>query len=268
MKSDFSRFLHRTLSLSGTKRVSTPSLSLSDLIGESRSNKVASLFHLDYRVKPDNDNIVNTGRSMVEMLGVLAVIGVLSVGAIAGYSKAMMKYKLNKHAEQMNTVINAVARNLHSFDNIKQVTNLSPYFIKMGEIPTEMIKPDNSLDIYDIFGQGWRIFIGSDSTSNIYLSTYQHYSGASALSSKSDDNLSICKNLLTTVKENSANIYVVQTASGKIDDTRNLQQLYGDSYCSLENVCLKNITLDDIYRICTSHIGASESVVFEIEWRR
>ena len=36
------------------------------------------------------------GRSMVEMLGVLAIVGVLSVGAIAGYSKAMMKYKLNK----------------------------------------------------------------------------------------------------------------------------------------------------------------------------
>ena len=30
-----------------------------------------------------------SGRSMVEMLGVLAIIGVLSVGAIAGYSKAM-----------------------------------------------------------------------------------------------------------------------------------------------------------------------------------
>ena len=40
-----------------------------------------------------------SGRSMVEMLGVLAIIGVLSVGAIAGYSKAMMKYKLNQHAK-------------------------------------------------------------------------------------------------------------------------------------------------------------------------
>ena len=29
-----------------------------------------------------------TGRSMVEMLGVLAIIGVLSVGGIAGYSKS------------------------------------------------------------------------------------------------------------------------------------------------------------------------------------
>ena len=36
------------------------------------------------------------GRSMVEMLGVLAIIGVLSVGGIAGYSKAMTKFKINK----------------------------------------------------------------------------------------------------------------------------------------------------------------------------
>ena len=46
------------------------------------------------------------GRSMVEMLGVLAIIGVLSVGAISGYSKAMMKYKLNKQAEAMNILLN------------------------------------------------------------------------------------------------------------------------------------------------------------------
>ena len=36
-----------------------------------------------------------SGRSMVEMLGVLAIIGVLSVGGIAGYSMAMKKYRVN-----------------------------------------------------------------------------------------------------------------------------------------------------------------------------
>ncbi len=45
-----------------------------------------------------------SGRSMVEMLGVLAIIGVLSVGAIAGYSKAMEKYKLNKFTEQLSII--------------------------------------------------------------------------------------------------------------------------------------------------------------------
>ena len=37
-----------------------------------------------------------TGRSMVEMLGVLAIIGVLSVGGIAGYNTAMKRYKANE----------------------------------------------------------------------------------------------------------------------------------------------------------------------------
>ena len=36
------------------------------------------------------------GRSMIEMLGVLAIIAILSVGGIAGYSKAMEKWKVNK----------------------------------------------------------------------------------------------------------------------------------------------------------------------------
>ena len=43
-----------------------------------------------------------SGRSMVEMLGVLAIIGVLSVGGIAGYSKAMAKYKMTKTIDQIS----------------------------------------------------------------------------------------------------------------------------------------------------------------------
>lgn len=39
---------------------------------------------------------VQGGKSMIEMLGVLAIIAVLTVGGIAGYSKAMKKYQANK----------------------------------------------------------------------------------------------------------------------------------------------------------------------------
>ncbi len=94
MKSNFSRFLHYTLSYLGGKPDTASALSYSDLIGVSRSNQVANLSNLDYRVKPDNDsegadyrvkfenNGLCAGRSMVEMLGVLAIIGVLSVGRL------------------------------------------------------------------------------------------------------------------------------------------------------------------------------------------
>ena len=42
---------------------------------------------------------LESGRSMVEMLGVLAIIGVLSVGGIAGYSLGMRKHRANGVAD-------------------------------------------------------------------------------------------------------------------------------------------------------------------------
>ena len=41
-------------------------------------------------------SVSESGRSMVEMLGVLAIIGVLSIGAVAGYKFAITKYKANE----------------------------------------------------------------------------------------------------------------------------------------------------------------------------
>ena len=51
-------------------------------------------------------NKTQSGRSMVEMLGVLAIIGVLSVGGIAGYSKAMFKYKVNQTLDILSHAFN------------------------------------------------------------------------------------------------------------------------------------------------------------------
>ena len=45
------------------------------------------------------------GRSMIEMLGVLAIIAVLSVGGIAGYSKAMEKFRVNKLLEEYTMLL-------------------------------------------------------------------------------------------------------------------------------------------------------------------
>ena len=44
-------------------------------------------------------NTNESGRSMVEMLGVLAIIGVLSVGGLMGYKQAMTKYYTNEAAQ-------------------------------------------------------------------------------------------------------------------------------------------------------------------------
>ena len=58
------------------------------------------------------------GRSMIEMLGVLAIIGVLSVGGIAGYSKAMYRFKMNKTIDIFNRVLIDFAEfTSHRLDN-------------------------------------------------------------------------------------------------------------------------------------------------------
>lgn len=225
--------------------------------------KFATLFDLDYRVKFENDNIC-AGRSMVEMLSVLAIIGVLSIGAIAGYSKAMMKYKLNKHAEQMNTVINAIARNAHNFGELGAATPLTPIFIKMGEIPVEMIKTGVTNYIYDIFGQTWSIFINS-SNSTIFLQT----DNSSSLRTSSADNLAICQNIFTTAKENAANIAYINTISNYGTENVIVKMWYGDIYCDRAgSTCLRNMTLDDIYNTCTAHKGVSQPIMYQMTWAK
>ena len=60
-----------------------------------------------------------SGRSMVEMLGTLAIIGVLSIGGIMGYSYGMDKYRAN---ETINDI------NLRGIDLVRQVS--------MGQAPS------------------------------------------------------------------------------------------------------------------------------------
>ena len=77
-----------------------------------------------------------TGRSMIEMLGVLAIIGVLSVGGIIGYSNAVQKNKMNTMREQISRVIMNVKTayaNQGSFDGLT-----TERAIEAGIIPDDM----------------------------------------------------------------------------------------------------------------------------------
>ena len=81
-----------------------------------------------------------SGRSMIEMLGVLAIIGVLSVGGIAGYSKAMEKFKINKTIEQISTIANNVRTTFMSQGNYQDL--YPPLAHNAGIIPDEMWDED------------------------------------------------------------------------------------------------------------------------------
>jgi len=75
------------------------------------------------------------GRSMVEMLGVLAIIGVLSAGGLAGYSKAMFKHKLNNTMDQITMLVTNIRTMYGSQGNY---TDLGKDLVDLGIVPPVM----------------------------------------------------------------------------------------------------------------------------------
>ena len=256
MKSKFSRFLHHTLSLSDVNPQSTDISSYSGLTRISRWKKFANLFDLDTPIKSECDTMrtdvslkfendsVCTGRSMVEMLGVLAIIGVLSVGAIAGYSKAMMKYKLNQHAEAVNMLINNV---LSIKDRLQHNEEGETYY---GTLLYKMnLLPDGIKYISNTFVRD------SWFNSNMWVYSYKMGTGGIGFQfdSASSVGAEVCRNIVITAKENAANLRLINLQ--KIDLNDNVEYtggLYGDAYCSSEKNCLRNLDLNKISTLCNS----------------
>ena len=195
----------------------------------------------------------STGRSMVEMLGVLAIIGVLSVGAIAGYSKAMTKYKLNKQAEQISWLLNALYRHKDMLGH--NSANFIPYFKKLGEIPQEMIKPSNRY-IYDSFGLLYDITTDNCNNGFCYASTLFIQSPTNY------KNFDVCHNIFETAKAFSAQLYYFGSWSG---EAGGLDYLYGDNYCSSARKCLRDLSKNDMYEICKKCTEKSCNFYFKYE---
>ena len=96
---------------------------------------------LDSRVKPENDyKVMQCGRSMIEMLGVLAIIGVLSVGGIAGYSKAMETYKINKTKQQITEIITNIQTLYMQQKDFNGLSNTTA--VQMGIVPDDLKTSD------------------------------------------------------------------------------------------------------------------------------
>ena len=191
------------------------------------------------------------GRSMVEMLGVLAIMGVLSIGAMASYAKAMMKYKLNKQAEALNLLINNALINLKEF-GFKQnsTTEHHETLYKLGLIPDGITYQNKRL--YDNFGTQIRVYTQStqDSTYNYGIALYRLDTYAQT---------EVCRNIAIIAKENHTNLKFLTSYDNETQD--HYGTIYGDNYCTSKVKCLKNLTLNDIDKLCGEHTD-----IFYITW--
>jgi type II secretory pathway pseudopilin PulG len=85
--------------------------------------------------------LIQSGRSMIEMLGVLAIVGVLSVGGISGYSTAMNKHKNNKIMDHTYSIIANINNLKMKKGNVKGLTTETA--IKLKVVPEDLVNSDN-----------------------------------------------------------------------------------------------------------------------------
>ncbi|MDY4689327.1 MAG: hypothetical protein SPC24_02005, partial [Alphaproteobacteria bacterium] len=227
--------------------------------------------------KPKNDGgrgrgfsvFSQSGRSIIEMLGVLAIIGVLSIGGIAGYSKAMEKFKVNKLLDEYTMLLYGLLGNASEFrsqswaDSRTQV-GLIDYAQAASLVPETWKKvndtrmTDSQGNVILLFSRSNRlvmdIYIGGVVNENTGTMTYS--TGYSA---------SVCRELMQNLAQPLHG--AVQFISFYRWTDGEYANLYrGDKYCVQGEKCLRDITLAEINDLCKSCEGDKEACAINMEF--
>ena len=218
----------------------------------------SSANELSLKAKDDYKSVLQLGRSMIEMLGVLAIIGVLSVGGIAGYSKAMEKFKVNKAISEYSLLIFGILEHLDDLrptacDNTN-FCGLASYYQAANLLPGNWIVADDA-HISDSNGNMIFTFVRNKRIG------FDLYLGAATGSSKFPQKL--CKELFTNlVKPLHSSLY----HAGIWGNVNGGNYLYGDNICQTDGLkCLRDISLSEINSLCES-CADGESCCIGIEF--
>ena len=193
---------------------------------------------------------------MIEMLGVLAIIGVLTVGSIAGYSHAMRRHLLNKQREQISTILNALETTQDFLRpsklglDLPSGTVLTPYLINLDLIPEDMISQNS---VHDVFGNSiYAYFYPTANEIRIRVVDKKIYDQ--------------CINLIETAKEHSMFLRDIRTYLNHRGSAQLAFTAYGDKYCSANKLCLRNITFQQMSSACKACKQAERYCVFFYLW--
>ncbi len=201
--------------------------------------------------KKDNDfsHIIlktQVGRSMVEMLGVLAIIGVLSASALSGYSKAMLKHKMNQFTDDFNYFLaNAMSFSISAFTNeTLDESSQDVSFVKaaqfLGLLNGSLRLRGNK--IYDVF-QNFFEFYYVPRQDGHYRVRYQL--------TNSEHTRRLCEQLLRIGQVYSQNLSQVRVYDYE-DGLKSSQAVWGDPSCSENKKCLSKIGIHEMHELCSS----------------
>lgn len=188
------------------------------------------------------------GRSMVEMLGVLAIIGVLSATALAGYSKAMKQHRLNVHQEQMNNILNGITIYGNTFAKMSEGRtenlNLNRPLYSLGYVDKRMLQTQN----WNTYGAGFFRDIY-----NNQLTIQVTQAGV----------VRMVYYFRTKSMDACINTYQLMKAREELFKSISLNSKVYYHKCKEETLCMKDITNAEIYEHCEKmleRIEASSSV--------
>ena len=191
------------------------------------------------------------GRSMIEMLGVLAIIAVLSVGGIAGYSKAMEKFKINKAVSEYSYLIQGLMEHLeniqkmsnvqegdvhHGLVNVVQAAGLVPETWENSGTAADDRMIDPYGNVIQIFSRYGRLVI------DMYLGGY------SSLDDGSQASLSFSPKFCSALMQD-----VVKPLSSVLYSawfTYSSNNFYGDKNCEAGKKCIRDLTISEMQKAC------------------
>ena len=208
---------------------------------------------------------VQCGRSMIEMLGVLAIIGVLSVGGIQGFSKAMETYQSHKQLEQINSLIYHILELRDTFkqdyrnQSTTRINGLMGAINALGYLPDDMKLISNET-AQDRFGNKFILSYGVDTcrqpdgslspcnSTSFYLGiSLKTINNAFAISSENQ-----CKNIIkaiTAFDAENGNISRLELKNNYTTDVI----IWGKIYCTdSRQTCFKNMTPIKMTQFCKS----------------
>ena len=203
------------------------------------------------------------GRSMIEMLGVLAIVAVLSVGGIAGYSKAMEKFKINKTLEQYSYLVAGMLGNVNEFKKLKcnywemnwQECGLRDYVLAANLVPADWHSNNAINQLIDSDGNMVNVFSrGGNLVMDFHIGGFTNNGDGTGFTPYFP--VKLCRALMSDLAQplHSVVEYVMVYKSGT-----NYKTFYGDAYCGDGKKCLNDITLTEINDECNGCQGSEQS---------
>lgn len=201
--------------------------------------------------------LAQAGRSMIEMLGVLAIIGVLSVGGIAGYSQAMTKYKVNRTIDEYMHLFRGLIEHEDSLKKLPgaEIDGAGPgiaEFIKASNlVPETWRKKSGDYYLVDSNGFNLRTLLSNKRyLLELYLEVYQK-EGYATRSFSGQLCTAMFRDVFKPLQGTMFNAWVRASKGTAV-------KYYGEKFCHKNGrQCLSKLTLADINAACDGCKGSA-----------